>query len=183
MTNIKVINGTLSTLNTFESEYYLSDAPVWSNLHLSLTDIWLYLTNYSNIIKFTMIFLCFLSIIKYAFLDACFYHISVIINSNSHDERLQDRVEHYLFNYQKDYLANNTKYGITYSNKSNYFIINKFKLIEEHLDNMAGMDVKMLKYLQIADKNLHHTINIIKELASNIVIGELMYNMLQFISN
>lgn len=45
MENIKVVNGILSPLDQFEVRNLLSlDAPVLGNLHLSVTNIGLYLT-------------------------------------------------------------------------------------------------------------------------------------------
>ena len=65
MTNIKVVNGTLSSLNPFEGEYYLSDASVLDPLHLSVTDIALYLTVAAILLSLLLYFCGFYLLSKY----------------------------------------------------------------------------------------------------------------------
>ena len=63
MENIKVVNGILSSLDQFEVRNLVSlDAPVLGNLHLSVTNIGLYLTVAALISVIFFVVLCLLLI-------------------------------------------------------------------------------------------------------------------------
>lgn len=73
-----------------------------------------------------------------SFLSNCFKDLEKLINNNTHDINLQSKIEEYLFNSENYFNSINKieKPSINFSNKTSKWILEKYELIVEHLNNM-----------------------------------------------
>ena len=117
-----------------------------------------------------------------SFLSNCFKEIEILLQNKEHNIELQNEIEEYLFD-NKNHLINKPSTSINFSSVTSKWIIEKYELIVEHLNNMLNKDVTLNKgKTTLIQQNLLHTKQVLSVLGSKTCANILISFFLDLVS-
>jgi len=105
------------------------------------------------------------------FLSNCFRDLETLISSNAHGIELQNKIETYLFNSENHFNSVNKSENnpsLDFSSQTSKWVLTKYNLIVEHLDNMINKEIKIngRGKLTLIQQNLLYTKKVLGVLGS-----------------